>query len=468
MSGGRALLAVALLPACTLANAVNVCSPSEPAEQQVNVLTEGQQAVESAQALALLPNGRLAAVFTSKPLMTTAPDGAPALQLALLGSDGSPVPACDTPNEVSLANPSSVHAFEPAIAAAETDAQESLVVFSGLEASGPARIFGVFVGSTGCAVAAPFAISEASPGLTNSLAPSVARLGPETFLVTWTELLGGATNPYPEVRARVLKHEVGSVVHFLPTVLDARGGPAALASTGARRYLTAVTATTPGSAAIAWFESGSKTQVVVVVVDDRLAAVSAPPRAIFETPEASTDLQMSGPSLAAAFDGAQLLVAWSLHDAGAQNAKRVQGRFFAPDGRSLAAPDGPDGRAFRFGTTGTGDEAQVAVSALDEGGFVAAWSETGAPGREDIDGAGLRAAAFDVSGARRFAGRACDALDFRLNGGTAGNQTRPALAPLPGGGLAAVWTDDGRQGLDRSGLGVRAAALTKETLFAVP
>jgi hypothetical protein len=462
------IAAALLLQGCSLANAVHVCDPERPVEQQANVLTEGDQALTSAHALALLPNGRLAAVFTSKPPSSPQPDGEPELRLSLLGGDASPVPVCDAPNEVALVSASMIHVTEAAIASSAVDGHASLVAFVGQRVApsvSPPLVFGIFVTATGCQVAAPFQISTETPGLTSASAPAVARIADDTFAVTWTEMLGGATNPYPVIRARLVRHQVADVVQFLPTVLDTSGGPARLVAAGARQYLTASAATGDGHLAIAWFESGEKSAVTLAVYDDRLQALSAP-RPIFETAETSKSFQESQPSLAMAFDGAQLLVAWSMHDTG--GSKRVLGRFFAPDGRSLSSPEQPDGSAFRFGTTDLGDESQVALAALDEGGFVAAWSEIGAPSHDDGDGAGLRAAAFDASGARRFANRACDAGDFRLNGGVTGNQTLPSLVALPGGGLAAAWTDDGHQGLDRSGAGVRAVALSKGALFAVP
>lgn len=87
------------------------------------------------------------------------------------------------------------------------------------------------------------------------------------------------------------------------------------------------------------------------------------------------------------------------------------------------------------------------VSALEDGGFVVAWTDwSGTLG--DSSSTSIKARLFD-----EVAMPLGD--EFRVNTETANCQLRPALAPLKDGGFVVVWTDHSGRGGDSSGSGIK-------------
>jgi len=98
-----------------------------------------------------------------------------------------------------------------------------------------------------------------------------------------------------------------------------------------------------------------------------------------------------------------------------------------------------DGGAGRF---------DAAVAALDDGGFIVAWqAQVG-----DFDGNGIFGRRFDASGV------ALDVREFAINELRQGDQARPVLTALAGGGFAAGWIDTQADGALRVEARVLAGA----------
>jgi hypothetical protein len=92
----------------------------------------------------------------------------------------------------------------------------------------------------------------------------------------------------------------------------------------------------------------------------------------------------------------------------------------------------------------TGFQAEPAIAALANGGFVVLWTSSDA---QDGDGFGIFGRVVSADGTPR--GR-----EFRVNTNRTGNQRSPALSIAPNGKGAATWT-----GLDGDRTGVFARLL---------
>ncbi|NIA67387.1 hypothetical protein HBA54_02140 [Pelagibius litoralis] len=132
-----------------------------------------------------------------------------------------------------------------------------------------------------------------------------------------------------------------------------------------------------------------------------------------------------------ALSGGGFLVAWTNFSTAKHIAQRFDS-FGEPVGAELEIFDATLGV---FSSTTT-------LALLEDGGFVASWVSSG----QDGDGTAIMARIFDIDGVPQGAA-------FVANDQTAGSQTAPSLASLPGGGFIAAWVSD--QG-DGDGTGVFA------------
>ncbi len=98
------------------------------------------------------------------------------------------------------------------------------------------------------------------------------------------------------------------------------------------------------------------------------------------------------------------------------------------------------GKEFRVNTTTVSVQAQPAIAALTNGGFVVAWTSNG----QDKSSLGIYAQRYDAKGKPAGA-------EFKVNKSTAGPQSAPAVAALDAGAFVVVW-----QGPDANGLGIYA------------
>ncbi|MBD2461923.1 right-handed parallel beta-helix repeat-containing protein [Oscillatoria sp. FACHB-1407] len=96
-------------------------------------------------------------------------------------------------------------------------------------------------------------------------------------------------------------------------------------------------------------------------------------------------------------------------------------RVFAPDGTPLT-------NQFPVNTASNENQAEPAITALKNGGFVVTWHSN----RQDGSEYGIYGQAYDVNGTPTGS-------EFRLNTYTANSQNRPAIAALNDGGFVATW-----------------------------
>jgi Ca2+-binding RTX toxin-like protein len=104
----------------------------------------------------------------------------------------------------------------------------------------------------------------------------------------------------------------------------------------------------------------------------------------------------------------------------------IRGRIFAADGVTA-------GDEFAVNAASAGDQIEPGVIALTGGGFLAFWTETNVA-NGDGSGRSIKAQIYNAAGAQV-------GTEFVANAGTAGNQSNPAGAALPGGGFVLAWTD---------------------------
>jgi Ca2+-binding RTX toxin-like protein len=123
-------------------------------------------------------------------------------------------------------------------------------------------------------------------------------------------------------------------------------------------------------------------------------------------------------------------------DLGDGDLASIKGQIFSGDGDKL-------GGEFLVNTTGAGYQDLASVTALPTGGFVVSWASSG-PNSTDANN--VLAQVFDDSGSKVGA-------EFLVNSQSAGDQTRPDITSLAGGGFAISWSDSTA---DSSGYGVKA------------
>lgn len=100
-------------------------------------------------------------------------------------------------------------------------------------------------------------------------------------------------------------------------------------------------------------------------------------------------------------------------------------------GQRFTAAGGKVGGEFLVNTRVTGSQVTPAIAMLDSGRFVVTWDSFG----QDGSGNGIYMQRFGVTANRL-------GTETRVNPGTLGPQTQPAIAPLLDGGFVVLWTTD--------------------------
>ncbi|VAV95608.1 FIG01023050: hypothetical protein [hydrothermal vent metagenome] len=103
---------------------------------------------------------------------------------------------------------------------------------------------------------------------------------------------------------------------------------------------------------------------------------------------------------------------------------------------------------FLVNTTTAGNQGNASVAALASGGFVVVWEDFSASGG-DTSGNAIRAQSYNASGVVQGG-------EFLVNTTTAGNQSRPSVAALTGGGFVVAWDDNSQSGGDTNFTSIRA------------
>jgi Domain of unknown function (DUF4347)/RTX calcium-binding nonapeptide repeat (4 copies) len=104
-------------------------------------------------------------------------------------------------------------------------------------------------------------------------------------------------------------------------------------------------------------------------------------------------------------------------------------------GQRYDAAGAAQGGEFQINATSANDQAEAAVTALADGGFVVTWMS----GQQDGDGYGIYAQRFDAAGAAAGG-------EFQVNTTAAGDQLYPAVAALGNGGFVVTWQSWGQNG----------------------
>jgi hypothetical protein len=408
-----------------------------------------------------MPFGGALAVFVSE-VSATDPDRTE-IRGTLVGAEGTPLRTCDQDHELTYAavdasGPAEQLRLGPAVAAPTSDDAAGLIVYTEQQDDGRWDVLGRFVSGTGCPYQGlgSFNISLGGPEHLANWG-SVVSLGGNDFFVLWTTSPSDPTSLDYRLRARVV-HADPLGPQFLPTVRSAAGDPVELVPPGSTIAYAAAVVVAPGRVMVTWLANTTAGPIVrAAVVDDRLDEVVAP----FVVGRGHPGLPPRA-GLDMAFDGEQVMVVWVARNARA--VPTVWGRYLTTDGDFLRAPQAPAGEVFAVGPVDGGSQGRPTVAPVAGGGFVVAWEEGGADGS---DTGTIGARAFDAQGGARFNNRACDRDAFALHDPLDGPQRLPSLALLPGGSLAAAWTDGGFNGPDRSSRSIRGAVMPPRALFAI-
>jgi Ca2+-binding RTX toxin-like protein len=122
-----------------------------------------------------------------------------------------------------------------------------------------------------------------------------------------------------------------------------------------------------------------------------------------------------------------LLVAWEQTPVGG-GAQSVWFQQYTNDGDALTVPGDPAGSHHLMDLTGTINR-DIQVAALTDGGFIVAYTDNGWGASTDIS-----AQVFNLDGTART-------NTFRVNGATAGDQSRPSVTALTNGFFVVGWSD---------------------------
>lgn len=143
------------------------------------------------------------------------------------------------------------------------------------------------------------------------------------------------------------------------------------------------------------------------------------------------------PTITALSDG-RFVVAWS--DFSDNEGPNTRAQVFNADGS-------PAGGEFLVNTTTSSSQDQPSVTALDDGHFVAVWSDF-SQSDGDISGTAVRGQVFSGSGAKLGA-------EFLVNTTTTGAQNQPTVTALVDGRFVVSWTDSSATGDDTSNGAIR-------------
>ena len=148
------------------------------------------------------------------------------------------------------------------------------------------------------------------------------------------------------------------------------------------------------------------------------------------------------PAITALADG-RFIVVWEDNSQSPDDTSgtAIRAQIFAADGSK-------SGAEFLVNTTAGNSQADPAITALENGGFVVAWADSSQTGG-DISFGAIRAQMFDANGTKSGA-------EFLVNTTTTGSQIRPAIEGLDDGRFVISWWDPSQTGDDTSGNAIRA------------
>jgi hypothetical protein len=453
-------------------NDIDVCDRTGGTEQTINVRTEGDQRVGKGTALGRWPSAPGGfAVFVSVAsggLTETRTE----IRGVMLSETSAPQPTCG--NEEMTYTLAETGIGQPSLAMSR--AGDTALVAYTAESEGFFEVRAFAVDADGCQVrwegcpgfTTTSLVVSREPGVATS-APAVVATGDARFVIVWTAETNDPGITEGTLRARVVSIG-GACPIFDGTVFEPTGAAATIALEGNDPLAVAAAPLEPERFVVVWYESVSGVlDVRTAVFDDRLSVV-VPPRTVRAVPAGTRFAGVDSRAdlaavvrIAVVRSGEQVLLAWVDRE-DERSEPHVRGRFMNSLGEFLRAPADPEGDSFPLGSSSR-TQWNPAVAALSSGGFAVAWEEASEPGGAD-EGMGIRGLLLDSQGAVEFANPVCDRTDFPLNALGAGNQREPAIATFGQDAVAAIWSDDGRNG-DRSGSGVRGRVLLRSDLLPV-
>lgn len=296
------------LGACSVLNDVDVCDRRSPGDREANVLTEGAQAIHGRGALATLPNeGALLAFLSSPPGDYAIRRG---IRVSLLTAQGEPIRTCDAPgggglDVVSLADDGDMLRYYPFLATAARIEDTHLLVWSEIPAwpePGEVRALGLY--STGCVRQPSFAISD-SPDWIPNIAQAV-RTGENEYTIIWTESFWDDALEVVTM-SRVMGRVVSLLggVEFLGTVHSVAGDPAVLTDLGSP-VRVGVARIDDDRFAVATLDGLRDEVVGLYVLDDRLAVQDS-----YDVMRVSGGGMPTDASVDVVWTGERLLVLWT-------------------------------------------------------------------------------------------------------------------------------------------------------------
>lgn len=455
----RALTVLLALQACTLANDIDVCDREAPPEIDLNGALNNFE-TGAPGSIASLPSGGALVFFSSLELEGTTPSSyVRAMVLTAAGDRAFPCPRVAS-LMVPYLGASGLRAFAyPAAAGPEAAAAPSLGLLVAVRylTNGEGEIveselFGTAFDGDGCPLADPsgelVAIGDEVAGEQIVGVPSVARLADNRFVVAWVGGTSGGGTVRTRAKARIVETR-RSLAPVLGPIIEIDRG-----------WVTSVAMTSIGDGRIAFAWQRlvyPEAYRFLEIRSEELAPIDGLDRQLLEELEDAT-MRFDDPRMTLAYDGGQLLAAWTSRELGGSS--RVLARFRGPSGEPFVAVDSLDGLAFEASDGSAGEEIFPVAAPLPGGGLVLAWEEHGASSQPSDR---IRAVFFDRDGSRRFVNGSCGTAPISLD--TLGDRPsfEPSLRAL-GGGLLASWTaKDSANGMSE----VRARLFTARDLFPV-
>ena len=455
------------LSSCTLLNRVDACGERGAVPHDVNTRTEGAQTIEQF-GLAATVGGGAMLVFTSTDTAT----GLAEVRRTRTGPTADSRPTCEVRGEPTISPPAGEQgaSFDWPVTASATVSGESGIVVWREVRDGRTRLWGAMVTNNGCinlqGITPPILIAEPDPSSAIGFAHAVA-LGPrvpspstaQRYAISWTEETQSGTNDIGTHLFGVVTPLPLNAATFQPTVNQPDGSKASLTPDGDLPANHTLVKLEDGRFGLLWYENSSLgARVRFATLDDTFRVIAGP------VTLTSTPLPSGAPtSLAAAYDGAQILVAWVAPDE--QSSEHAYATFLDTQARLLRSERSPGGSPFRLGSTDEATETDLGMTSLSGGGFLTAWTEHNT--RESAVGTHLRGIGLSAEGRVMFSRSACDRTDFALAPELDGDQSKPQLATLDDRTLLLMYTNLGGGATDdRNGTGIRGTGLKQEDLFA--
>ena len=267
----------------------------------------------------------------------------------------------------------------------------------------------------------------------NQFEPTITALADGRFVVAWSDLSlsGGDTSGFA-IRAQVFNAD-GSL-----------SGGEFLVNTAVTndQFQPTLTALADGRFAVAWADSslsGGDTSVAIRAQVFNADGSRSGAEFLVNTTVTNGQTQ---PTITALADG-RFVVAWTdpSKTSGDTSFTAIRAQVFNADGS-------PSGAEFLVNTTVTNGQTQPTITALVDGRFVVAWTDSSFSGG-DTSGSAIRAQVFNVDGSPSGA-------EFLVNTTVTNSQFGSTITALVDGRFVVAWTDFSQSGGDNSIGAIRA------------